>query len=193
MDKLKDCPFCGGEASKPVRSSGSDERNGYNFTVSIFCKCCGVSIRCDSATDAAGWCKDTGQALENAVSAWNRRAAPAQGDAVPDGWQLVPKEPTQEMHNAARDWSVAKYGIGVGIDGSDGCYRAMLAGAPDLPTDATRQSSADAVDAARWRAYRVSAAACMSGLHSEALDSAVDKIIDSATAIAAQGGKGGAG
>lgn len=74
--------------------------------------------------------------------------APSQGDAVPDGWQLVPKEPTQEMHNAARDWSVAKYGIGVGIDGSDGCYRAMLAGAPNPPTDATRQSSADAVDAA---------------------------------------------
>jgi hypothetical protein len=32
-------------------------------------------------------------------------------------------------------------------------------------------------DAARWRAFRVSAAAAMSGLHSEALDAAVDKIV----------------
>lgn len=32
-------------------------------------------------------------------------------------------------------------------------------------------------DAARWRAYRVSAAAAMSGLHSEKLDEAVDKLL----------------
>lgn len=46
------------------------------------------------------------------------------------GWQLVPTEPTDEMHNAARDWAVRKYGLGIGRDGSDGCYRAMLAAAP---------------------------------------------------------------
>lgn len=37
--------------------------------------------------------------------------------------------------------------------------------------------SDDQRDAARWHAYRVSAAAAMSGLHSEALDAAVDKIV----------------
>lgn len=50
--------------------------------------------------------------------------------AVPEGWKLVPKEPTEEMHNAARDWAIEKYGMGVGTDGSDGCYRAMIAAAP---------------------------------------------------------------
>lgn len=53
-----------------------------------------------------------------------------EAQAIPEGWQLVPKEPTDEMHNAARDWAVKKYGLGIGRDGSDGCYRAMLAAAP---------------------------------------------------------------
>lgn len=52
---------------------------------------------------------------------------------VPEGWKLVPKEPTEEMHDAARDWSVKKYGQGVGRDGSEGCYRAMLAASPEPP------------------------------------------------------------
>ncbi|WP_159282183.1 hypothetical protein [Rahnella variigena] len=50
--------------------------------------------------------------------------------AIPDGWKLVPIEPTAGMHTAARDWSVKKYGMGVGIEGSDGCYKAMLAATP---------------------------------------------------------------
>ena len=43
------------------------------------------------------------------------------------GFVVVPKEPTEEMHNAARDWSAWKYGKPIGIDASDGCYKAMLA------------------------------------------------------------------
>jgi hypothetical protein len=53
-----------------------------------------------------------------------------QNKIAPDGWQLVPKVPTDEMLNAVRDWSVKKYGIGVGNDGAIGCYAAMLAAAP---------------------------------------------------------------
>lgn len=41
-------------------------------------------------------------------------------------------------------------------------------------------------DAARWRAYRMSAAAAMTGLHSEALDAAVDKLV---AAMSAQQGE----
>ena len=47
-----------------------------------------------------------------------------------EGWQLVPKEPTEEMHHAARDWSVEKYGKAIGSEASHGCYQAMLAAAP---------------------------------------------------------------
>lgn len=45
----------------------------------------------------------------------------------------VPREPTEAMHNAARDWSAAKYGKPIGIDASAGCWRAMLAAAPEAP------------------------------------------------------------
>lgn len=43
------------------------------------------------------------------------------------GYVIVPKEPTENMLNAARDWSVEKYGCGVGNDGAIGCYRSMIA------------------------------------------------------------------
>lgn len=49
---------------------------------------------------------------------------------IPEGWQLVPIEPTEEMHHAARDWSVKMYGKAIGFEASHGCYKAMLATAP---------------------------------------------------------------
>lgn len=36
------------------------------------------------------------------------------------------REPSEGALNAARDWSVAKYGLGVGNDGAMGCWQAML-------------------------------------------------------------------
>ena len=44
----------------------------------------------------------------------------------------VPREPTEEMLNAARDWSIAKNGRGVGNDQARGCYQAMLSASPAL-------------------------------------------------------------
>ena len=37
----------------------------------------------------------------------------------------VPEEPTEAMLNAARDWSVKKYGLGIGNDAAKGCWAAM--------------------------------------------------------------------
>lgn len=54
------------------------------------------------------------------------RARRAKAQAVPEGFVLVPKEPTQEMLDSARDWSVKKYGKAVGNDGASGCYKAMI-------------------------------------------------------------------
>ncbi len=51
-----------------------------------------------------------------------------------EGWRLAPADPTPDMLDAARDWSVKKYGIGVGNDGAEGCWRAMLAAAPTPPS-----------------------------------------------------------
>jgi hypothetical protein len=42
------------------------------------------------------------------------------------GYAVAPEEPTEAMHDAARDWSIKKYGAAIGIDASQGCYRAML-------------------------------------------------------------------
>lgn len=47
-----------------------------------------------------------------------------------EGWKLVPVEPTEAMHIAARDWSTGKYGKAIGTDASEGCYKAMLAATP---------------------------------------------------------------
>lgn len=52
---------------------------------------------------------------------------------VMDGWQLVPKEPVEEMLAAARDWSHAKYGKPIGNDAAIGCWNAMCAAAPQPP------------------------------------------------------------
>lgn len=48
------------------------------------------------------------------------------------GFKIVPAEPTQTMHEAARDWSAKKYGKPIGSDASDGCYRAMLSASPTM-------------------------------------------------------------
>lgn len=42
-------------------------------------------------------------------------------------------EPTEAMLNAARDWSVAKYGRGIGNDAAIGCWKAMLAASVSRP------------------------------------------------------------
>lgn len=85
-NELKDCPFCGGEAHDPVQSGGGDERNGYNFAVSIQCKSCGVKIVAESHQGGGGWCDDTGQAMESAISAWNSRTlATTVASAAPSG------------------------------------------------------------------------------------------------------------
>lgn len=54
-------------------------------------------------------------------AAWQAKA-----QAVPEGFILVPKEPTQAMLDSARDWSTKKYGKAVGNDGASGCYKAMI-------------------------------------------------------------------
>lgn len=50
---------------------------------------------------------------------------------IPEGYKLVPVEPTEEMLNAARDWSDKKYGKPIGNDAAVGCFQAMLEAAPE--------------------------------------------------------------
>ena len=46
-----------------------------------------------------------------------------------NGWEIVPVEATGAMHDAARDWSLKRYGQPIGIEASEGCWHAMLAAA----------------------------------------------------------------
>lgn len=52
---------------------------------------------------------------------------------IPKGYKMVPVEPTEAMHDAARDWSIQRYGKAIGSDASRGCYSVMLAAAPTTP------------------------------------------------------------
>lgn len=70
--ELKPCPFCGDEPYQPKKNGGSDERSGYNFKVSISCKC-GVILTKDSHENGGGWCVDKGEAEKEVVEAWNKR------------------------------------------------------------------------------------------------------------------------
>lgn len=48
-------------------------------------------------------------------------ASVRKAQAVPEGFVLMPKEPTQAMLDSARDWSIKKYGKAVGNDGASIC------------------------------------------------------------------------
>ncbi len=59
------------------------------------------------------------------------RAARRDIAAVLDGTAVVvPKVPTEAQEDAARYWSVKKYGQGIGKSASNGCYIAMLEASP---------------------------------------------------------------
>lgn len=55
----------------------------------------------------------------------------------------LPQIPTEAMLNAARDWSVKKYGIGIGNDAAIGCWQAMIAAAPSNPPVGATQPQPD--------------------------------------------------
>jgi hypothetical protein len=65
--------------------------------------------------------------------------------------QAAPMHPTEAMLNAARDWSLKKYGQGIGSDAAIGCWQAMLAASPTAPA----QSCGDAEQADEADGYKL--------------------------------------
>lgn len=55
------------------------------------------------------------------------------------------KQPTEAMLNAARDWSVKKYGNGIGNDAAIGCWQAMNAADEREPREVAAQAGQVAV------------------------------------------------
>ena len=106
---LLPCPLCGGGAEFDY-----DDDN-LNW---ISCSACGISTDTVYHTDI--------DARDKLREVWNRRAAMLQAGnspATPDGWQLVPKEPTEAMNKAG--WAAMNE-----HDAINPIYRAMLAAAP---------------------------------------------------------------
>jgi hypothetical protein len=107
--ELLPCPFCGGRAGKPsVGEGASDERSGYNYTVTVMCSECGATKTVHSKRGKGGWCdENTEDTIQRAAAAWNTRpladrleALSQRANAEPEGWKLVPVEPTAEMVDA---------------------------------------------------------------------------------------------
>jgi hypothetical protein len=61
-----------------------------------------------------------------------RRLDAAFSAAQANSYKLVSATPTDDMDNAARDWSYTKYGRPVGYDGSRGCWDSQHKVAPSF-------------------------------------------------------------
>ena len=110
-EKLKPCPFCGGEAE--LRRSEIPRE----FATRIRCK-----AGCVEVTKYSAW--QVIDADTRALTAWNTRASP-EPIAVNAGMVLVPREPTEAMVAAAyKDQPDA---INAGFSQA---YRAMIAASP---------------------------------------------------------------
>lgn len=135
--ELKPCPFCGGTN---LRFNLSDIEGWI------------AHVECTDCDDMLGPMSeykypDKEDAEQDAAAVWNKRpdlSAQVHEVAIPDGWQLVPKEPTDEMFQAFR---LAHGRKCIDISGpyptehpDDGGgpigygYRAMLAASPALST-----------------------------------------------------------
>lgn len=69
MDKLKPCPFCGGEAFvDTIEHSDENRPNGYRYHGNIMCQVCQASC------GTTGFDETYTLATEKAIKAWNRRA-----------------------------------------------------------------------------------------------------------------------
>lgn len=116
---LLPCPFCGGEA---VRSKTMDESIWSHETVpyhKVYCPECeiGTEYRCE------GW-------DPTAEEAWNTRTALSH-PSTPQGWKMVPVEPTPEICAVASIDEGARITDGPAFAGD--LYRAMLAASPPAP------------------------------------------------------------
>lgn len=76
MTPTDKCPFCASPHQSVCIDGDQDERNGYNFTVTVACMECGGQMVEHSRKGINGWCDESRDVVrERAVMKWNRRAA----------------------------------------------------------------------------------------------------------------------
>lgn len=79
--------------------------------------------------EAEAYAADTVQSINDAAYKAGMR------DAVPEGWKVVPVEPTREMRNAAIFEQELHRSAGLGLYGDEPAstiYKAMLSASPEL-------------------------------------------------------------
>jgi len=117
VSELLPCPFCGGKASVRHERDLYLDRYQRHF---VKCGSCGASgsEKIANEDDAYG-------AIQSVLAGWNRRSQ------EPDGWQLVPVEPTLIMQQAGLRQLQDNLGeSAVIIRDPLLCYRVMIAAAP---------------------------------------------------------------
>lgn len=133
--ELKPCPFCGGKA---ITHGGARHIHCGN----------------EHCTMTNVWAK--AETAELASQCWNTRAHDSDAAQVPQGWKLVPIEPTEtmvvngfeswpdEFFSSPEDWEAFEKmsGCQQAAHKAKLCYRAMLAAAPAIP-----QAAGDAAQA----------------------------------------------
>ncbi|MGG9111640.1 DUF551 domain-containing protein [Raoultella ornithinolytica] len=140
FETLLPCPFCGGEPEEDAW--GCIEYHGHEHQdYSITCKQCGAEVYCSVGTfeKADVPCSCHYDTRKVCVDKWNKRAAMIQAGnsaVIPDGYVLVPREPTEEMNKAG--WAAMNE-----HDAINPTYRAMIAAAAhDTPALNSVQSVA---------------------------------------------------
>ncbi|MET4680438.1 Lar family restriction alleviation protein [Stenotrophomonas rhizophila] len=109
--ELKPCPFCGGDAG--IRNWQDEEL--WSHAIVEWQKVHCTECECEGISSCPGYEPDT-------VQAWNTRAALT----PPEGYVLVPVEPTRQMQVAALEgeWNRATPAE---------VWAAMLAARPEVP------------------------------------------------------------
>ncbi|WP_082054823.1 Lar family restriction alleviation protein [Cupriavidus basilensis] len=117
-ERLEPCPFCGGEPE--LRPQGNNHTRSRKLTIK--CKGCRFQLTNAAIRHGFDWLEKI------TIDAWNRRAPTEAG--VPDGYRLVPVEPTQTMCQAMqeklREWPRYPFRVAP-------VYQAALAAAPAAP------------------------------------------------------------
>ena len=132
--RLEACPFCGNDGSGPIEDALQVVHNEPDY---VHDHRHTWSVQCDKCTATMGYFDSE----EEAIEAWNRRAALSRPEQVVtptserptgDAWKLVPVEPTNDMCVAGWKYADERDAV-LGNGEVAALYRAMLASAPASP------------------------------------------------------------
>lgn len=94
MDKLKKCPFCGGEATSYAKQKTHELLKEHGYEVTIFCNDCGAKV--------VKWCDMQGLAWGAAEGTWSNRKP------VENVLKLIESEILEKLSDCGDYWYTAE-------------------------------------------------------------------------------------